>query len=109
MAKKVAPYAAGGAVVGAGTGVMQGNRVPQLQKQVQSMEAEGDGGFGRAVDLAKTKAELSIAQASQKHPGAAALSGAASGALGMSLLGPMAVGSAKRLHSGIKKYRAIGK
>lgn len=104
-----APYALGGALVGAGSGALEAHRdIGALEGNVHNLESLPDS-FKNSVSLALAKAKLDIAKASKAHPTAAVLSGAATGALSAGFAGPK-VGPAifdkmKHLGDNISKLR----
>lgn len=100
-------YAALGGLLGGAQGVRAGSEanIAGLKKQIQQMQLERPEGFRAAASLAKAKAELEIAQASQEHPMAAGLMGAAGGAMSGALLGPGLEGQVRRLGHNINTLR----
>jgi hypothetical protein len=90
------PYAAGGAGLGLLSVAATRKGVPELKERVQNLEGE-QGGFGKAVEMARAKLELAMAEEAQASPGRAALKGALVGAAGMSAIGPGLVGQAARM------------
>jgi hypothetical protein len=103
-----APYAAGGALLGAGEAQYRASRIPELKQKVQEMEAaSGEGGFTQAMRLAKAKADLDMAEIYKKHPVKATAGRAAVGGLAAGLIGPEIVGMAKGLRRSMAKHKAI--
>jgi hypothetical protein len=81
----VLPHAAVGAGLGAGLGAAESYTSNEpLRQKVQGLEAQTDRGFGDTMNLAQSKARLTMGDFAQKHPktmmGMGALAGAATGA-----------------------------
>ena len=81
-----------GAAAGGYGAYMERQQVGDLRQRVQAMEAQEQGGFRQAMQLAALKGRAAMAEAGEQNPGAhtayGALTGAASGAaLGSTLAG----------------------
>lgn len=96
-----APYAAGGAAVGAAGGLATPRKIDPLRARVEKLEGQ-EGSFGQAVRLAKAKAQLGMAEAAQKYPAGAAAAGALTGAGAGALLAPELARAGKN----VKQYFA---
>lgn len=107
--KSRAPYAAAGAVLGGAMGGAESQMDHSgMRQQVQDMEQQGAGGFGKALRLAAAKAQLAIGEAAEKHPMAATATGAMMGAgAGMSM-GPGIRDGFAKLPDSIRQLRGKG-
>lgn len=77
------PYAAGGALLGAGFGAADATMGNEgLKEKVEKLESQ-EGGFGKAMDAAQAKFRLALSEAAHKYPAGAV----ATGALGGGVLG----------------------
>lgn len=105
--KAVLPHAAVGAAVGAGLGAGESFTSNEpLQKRVQELEAKPDRGYGDTLNLAQSKARLTVGEFAQKHPAAMMGMGALGGALTGAAEGPGLVSAVQGMGS---DARAIGK
>jgi hypothetical protein len=94
-----------GAGVGAGVGALTGGLsayraglgAPELRSRVQAMEAQEQGGFRQAMQLAALKGRLAGAEVAEQHPTAATAYGALTGAVGGAAVGASAGPSIGRI------------
>lgn len=87
-----------GALMGAGLAGLHGMRrpdVPQAEENVEQLEGEQTGSFGKAMELAKARMALAHSKLKETNPVAAGAAGMLSGAVGGAVLGS----SAGKLHN----------
>jgi hypothetical protein len=85
------PYAAAGGALGAALPFVEagGSHADDLRSQIQQLEGEqGEGGFGKALQLAQTKMRLAAADLTREHPGAMSAMGGVVGGIAGGMLGP---------------------
>jgi hypothetical protein len=86
------PHALGGAAVGAlgGAAYSKMSNEP-LRKKVSDLEAQGEGGFSRSLDLAQAKMRLAFGENAERHPGMTIASRALVGGVLGGTVGPEAM------------------
>jgi hypothetical protein len=96
-AVSVLPHAAAGAAMGGGLGYLESRAdYDPLRQKVQELEATPDRGYRDALNLAQSRARLTMGEFANEHPGVSAGMGALGGALLGASNGPQVVGSLKR-------------
>lgn len=95
--KSNAPYAAAGGALGAALPFVE-SRVGHdaLREKVQKLEGQ-EGGFGQALQLAKSKMQLALGEVAEKHPKSSMLAGGVIGAGAGMALGPHIIEGFKEL------------
>ncbi len=87
--KAALPGALAGGALGAGYHQSLKGQAPALRDRVQTLEGEQEGGgFMKAMQLAKEKAQLAQAERAEQYPGASMALQAGRGALAGGLMGP---------------------
>lgn len=76
-----------GAAAGGYSAYMERQQAGDLRQRVQAMEAQGQGGFRQAMQLAALKGRTAMAEAGEQNPGAHTAYGALTGALGGAAVG----------------------
>jgi len=93
LAKERLPWAVAGAAVGAaggaGYGQLRGPNPDRLRQRVQQLEAQENGGFRRAMQLAAAQNSLAAAEERERNPARAMAGDAASGAIGGAATGAL--------------------
>lgn len=90
------PHAAVGAAVGAGLGGAESLASNEpLRKKTQELEAKPDRGYGDTLDLAQSKARLTVGDFANKHPAAMMGMGALGGGMAGLTGGPELVSAAR--------------
>jgi hypothetical protein len=93
LAKERLPWAVAGAAVGAAGGVgygqLRGPNPDRLRQRVQQLEAQENGGFRRAMQLAAAQNSLAAAEERERNPARAMAGDAASGAIGGAATGAL--------------------
>lgn len=93
LAKERLPWAVAGAAVGAaggaGYGQLRGPSTDRLRQRVQQLEAQENGGFRRAMQLAAAQNSLAAAEERERNPARAMAGDAASGAIGGAAAGAL--------------------
>lgn len=93
----VLPHAAVGAGLGAALGAGEAlTSNDPLRQKVQGLEAKGDRGLADTMDLAQSRARLTVGEFAEKHPAAMMGAGAVAGGLAGAFEGPGLVGSLRR-------------
>lgn len=89
IAKERAPYAAGGALLAGGLNAGFAAKGSEgLRQQKEELEAQQGGGFGRALNLAQTKARLAMRELVEENPVASTIAAGGMGAAIGALRGP---------------------
>jgi len=102
------PYMAVGATVGAGLPLIEAGMGHEgLRARVGQLQTRHDqeGGFGTALMLAQSKMRLALGEIAENHPGAAALTGGALGAVAGAVQGPDIYRSLMDIPDQIKELR----
>lgn len=106
--KAHAPYAAAGAALGGGLSAIESQMDHSgARDRVNQIEQE-PGSFGQALRLAAAKAQLTIGEAMEKHPGAGTAFGALAGAGAGMAMGPGIVDGFAKLPDSIRKLQGKG-
>jgi bacterioferritin (cytochrome b1) len=107
--KKRGPGALAGAAIAGGAETAYAHKsTDPLRKKVDRLSEEPKGGFGHAMNLAQAKARLAVADAVDKHPKAALLSGMAAGGLEGAIAGPGIVSKFRETGRNLKELRSSG-
>lgn len=102
--------AALGVGLGAGTSVIQGARAPALRQRVAELRGQQDGGFQKAVQLAKAQATAAHATVAEQHPTMSALKGGLVGGVGGALMGPSLAANAQQIRADLPDaVRGVGR
>jgi len=105
--KKIAPHALAGAALGAGVETAYAHKGSDpLREKIKHLEAKPGKSFSGSLNLAQAKARLAVADAVDKHPKAALLSGILAGGVEGAISGPRIVGDLRKGMKNVKDLRA---